>query len=885
MTALKAKILGTTCLLIIILYIWQTFFRLPWIGVSPFEAVPHNTAMLVELDDWQASNNGIDSLISYQTFSNTFPIHQFLDDFSYLKTLIPTVQEAKHIVAALQVGGAQKLDWVLIVDNPIDTFDLSFFKDTIRDFRVNQYTYDSEPVYDFRVKKGIENKTNFSMTQYRNLLIFGNYSLLVEEAINQLKTPHKNITRQSVFQRIQRNEALEKVFNVYLNFEKLPDLITPFITATAKKEVEDLKEVATWLKLGLRFEENELKVKGSLIPKSNDRVLDVFTSSMMASNEAILNILPSNIAYGTWFGVDDFKHFFKKLEGRQSEIIEKYFFPWVGEDIAYVVTEPFSQRASAEEFVIFKMKEEAQAQALLDEMEKEEGALKVYDYQMFTIHQLAAEDWLTPLLESKDSTWKNPYYTIIEDYVVIGNDKSALEVWLDKYIVGETLSNNLNFLQFLDELPKEASLLTWFNLYHSSRLLQPYFKAKHRSNIRTGIKKLRHVGFQGLSMQRNWGDFSIEGKVVLGAISENKTTVVWKASLTDKAITKPVVFRNAATQQYEIGVQDANKNFFILNRGGDPILQHVLPDRILSDIYPMDFYKNGRLQYLFNTPNEIYLLNQTGENVGAFPIHLQSPATNGVAVTDFNRNKDYNFFVACKNRHIYGFDKSGRPLEGWNPRRGTGIVKTPLKHFQRDGKDYLVAHSTNRERILGFRRDGDYRFQSPTMPGIFLSDVAYQDGGQWARVVAVDDRGRVHVANTLGEAFKMYLTVGDNEKVKFAFCDVVGDNRRDYVVLSQKSLAVYGYTNNGFKKYLDYTFEHEQDEVFAVYMPGESKAFIGTLCKAKKQIYLLTDEAELYPDFPLAGTSPFVVRDLFNNRENIVIVANDDSIYAYRIRD
>lgn len=885
MRAWKAKILGISSLLIIILYIWQTFFRLPFISVNPFEAVPHNSAMVIELDYWQPTDKGIDSLISFQTFEQTFPICNFLDDFDYLRKLLPLANTPHHAVAALQVGGAQKLDWVFIMEDPTDTFDLTFFTDTIQNLKVNQYSYQGEPVFDFKAKKNVKNRPDFSMSKYRNLIIFGKYSLLVEESINQLKNPQNNITRQSAFRRIQHKESFEKGLNLYIDFKNMPELIIPFITASARKEVERLKDVAAWAKLGLQFEKHEIHIKGGLIPLSNDRILDVFSTDMVANSEDILKVLPSNVAYGSWFGIHDFKYFLKKLNGKQSRLIQEYFMPWVGEDIAYVVTEPFSQVATTEEFVVFKIKDEALAKEKLKEMKKKEKVLRSYDYQMFSVCQLAGEDWLQPIFVRQDSSWKKPYYTIIEDYVVMGNDKSAIEVWLDKYIVGETLSNNPNFLQFINALPKESSLLSWFNLYHSSRLIQPYFKAKHRSAVRSGIKKLKHVGFQGLTMKRNRSHFSLEGKVVLAAISQNKTSIVWKASLTDKAKMAPVVFKNAATQQFEIGVQDGNKNFYILNRGGDPILRHRLPDRILSDVYPMDFYKNGQLQYLFNTPNEIFLIDQAGNNVGAFPIHLQSPATNGVAVTDFNRNKDYNFFVACKNRHIYGFDKSGRPLEGWNPRRGTGIVKTPLKHFQRHGKDFLIAFSTNRERILGFRRDGDYRFQSPTMPGKFLSDIAYQDAGQWARVVAVDDRGRTYVNNTLGESFKMYLTVGENENVKFDFCDVVGDRRRDYVALSENSLAVYGYTRNSFKKYWDYTFEHKQDEVFAVYMPGESKAFIGTYSKAKKQIHLLTSEGELYPDFPLAGTSSFVVKDLFNNRENILIVANDDSVYAYRIRD
>ena len=871
------KILGGIGGIVLILFIWQSFFRLPFIRVNPFEAIPHNTAIIADCKDFLYSQMPSDTLASFKVFQSVYPNDKLVEDLKLFRAIVPNAALPKQrLLAALHLGKREALDWILVLDDQADTFNLEQFADTIRDVRVFEYTYLNQKVYDFKPKN--RTKPEFSIAKYRNLVVFGRYSLLVEEVINQLKWVNSNLCRSSAFRRVKKKEGFKRGIDIYINFAFIRDSFRPFLSDLGKREAATLNQWISWSKLSLQFDTVQMAIKGGLIPNKDNHFLKAVRDT--SDFRLIQQVLPENIAFAHWWNVGKFKRFYGRQSGSQSKLLKKYFMPWIGKECAFVVTQPFSEEAAVEQFILFKIKDKALAEQHLAQLEEDEG-IQQYKYQMFSIKQMTAENWLQPLFTS--AQWNAPFYTILEDYIVIANDKAALEVWLDKYIVGETLSNNPNFLAMQDTLPQRAGLFSFWNIFQSGQWLKSLFKEKYQDNILEQIDEQKDVSFQGVCLQPSWTGFSIEGNAILSYIPQSKTSIVWKASLSNKATIAPVVFRNTS-RKYEIAIQDRENNFYILDNGGNTILKKNLGDRIISRIHPMDFYKNKQQQYLFNTPNAIHLIDNQGQNVGAFPIHLQSAATNGVTVADFNHTKEYSFFIACNNQNIYGFDATGRPLEGWSPRRGAGVIGQPLQHFQRNSQDYLITFSESRKQVLAYKRNGDYRFRSKVLEGSFPSSLGFQHWDLYPRILATNNEGTGYVVNLRGGGFKLNLKAGNNTHVRSVFCDVGGDRRNDYVVMSGKHLVVYYYKGNNFEKLWEYTFEHPQDEIFAVRMPYQRKYYLGTLCKAKKQINLLNYKGELYPDFPLAGTSVFQVVDMFKAREYILVVGHEDSVYAYRLK-
>jgi len=303
----------------------------------------------------------------------------------------------------------------------------------------------------------------------------------------------------------------------------------------------------------------------------------------------------------------------------------------------------------------------------------------------------------------------------------------------------------------------------------------------------------------------------------------------------------------------------------------------------LSEIVAVDYYENGQLQYLFNTSKKIYQIDSDGNDVGAFPLRLNSPATNGALVVDFDENKKYKIYIACKNGNLYGFEKNGVPLPGWNPCKYAGRTTFPLRYFRYENKDYIFGVN-DAGKLYAYSRFGERRFKPVHLRKQFYTPPDFQVMENETRMVAGDHEGYAHVVRPEGQHFKLSLGLKNGHKARFVFSNIVGDERNDYTVLHEDIMAVYCYKGDEFKQVFTHNFDAGQDELFTVDIPRRAKHLIGTYAKTKKQIYLFNGIGEIYPDFPLAGTTRFGIEDLFNDRSRILIVGNGERVFAYKLR-
>ena len=124
---------------------------------------------------------------------------------------------------------------------------------------------------------------------------------------------------------------------------------------------------------------------------------------------------------------------------------------------------------------------------------------------------------------------------------------------------------------------------------------------------------------------------------------------------------------------------------------------------ILGNLYQVDFYKNGKLQYLFNTSEKIHLIDRNGNYVERYPISLRSNATNPIALFDYDKNKDYRMCIAGEDRKVYIYDIEGNVLSGWKFGKTESMVSGRIQHFRINDRDYITISDNNRTYFLDRR--------------------------------------------------------------------------------------------------------------------------------------------------------------------------------------
>ena len=76
---------------------------------------------------------------------------------------------------------------------------------------------------------------------------------------------------------------------------------------------------------------------------------------------------------------------------------------------------------------------------------------------------------------------------------------------------------------------------------------------------------------------------------------------MWESKLDTLADFKPVFVVNHQTRQNEVFVQDLKNNIYLINQVGRILWKVQLPEPINSEVFQVDYFRNGKLQLLFST--------------------------------------------------------------------------------------------------------------------------------------------------------------------------------------------------------------------------------------------------------------------------------------------
>jgi hypothetical protein len=254
---------------------------------------------------------------------------------------------------------------------------------------------------------------------------------------------------------------------------------------------------------------------------------------------------------------------------------------------------------------------------------------------------------------------------------------------------------------------------------------------------------------------------------------------------------KPALVTNHYTGENEIFVQDSKNNIYLINEVGRILWKKQLNEEIISEVYQVDYYKNGKLQMLFNTKNKIHLIDRNGNYVERYPINLPSPATTEISVFDYADNKNYRIFVPCENKRIYDYNIEGNILEGWQFGKTDTKVTAPVQHFRVKTKDYIVFADQYRIYILNRRGKVRVRpekqFASSKNNPFFLNQGS---ANQRAKIVTTNKTGKIYYVYFDGEVKSVTIDEFSRDHY-FLHKDINSDGAEDMVFLDDKKLKVF----------------------------------------------------------------------------------------------
>lgn len=863
-------------------YAWMAFILLGTILVwtlcprrflSAYQAIPSQTAAVIVFQGYESTlkNDAFrqerlfdlspfrkcaqDAREIIQLVGSDTVLQRAFDQNSLLAAFSLQPADSLHAVFALDMGRVVNLEEVLSGQTARYKYFSSVFK--------------GQTLYTVHVSKN----NRLVLAVVRNLLLFSRYSYLVEDAMLETNSRGNWWTKRA---HAAGGGVAEIPLQIIIRPEILAQRCENYLAPMWKKFPEWLAGKLEWIDIF----SNGRQWKATA--GTDYHLKKAFQGP--ALQDAIYTVLPDNTALLgrlSYHLPSDFSALFSN--GNSKGDYRQYVEPWLGKESAYVLLEPFSPGMMEDHYLVLEVQDSVDARLKLDAYGAQRGLLKHYVYQTFEVRQFLSQSFVSPLLGAVgEYAFRNPVITLLNGYAVVAPTTSAMEIWIDKYIVNQTLASNTDFLQLHQALPGKGNAMLLFNTAFIPMLLENIM-AQDSSIVPGDIRVAQQSGFLKLDLRGVPGENRIGADlaVLASAIGQPESSVLWKVALGGEAINQPFVVqtRNKSTEP-AILIQDDQFQLYRLTPGGGVLWRKQMDQPLLGGVTGIDFFSNGTLCYAFNTANAIWILDDNGKEVDGFPLKLQSMATNGVTIVDFDNDHKYTLFLVCANGNLYGFDQFGRPVPGWNPQQGVGRVRHPLVYFKNGTKDYLTVLDIS-GRLSVFNRSGKSHFPPLQFDGdFFVNPLQVDTSARKPRIVCMNGAGRVFVCSPDGQLFSMQLSHKPHAETNLVFDDLLGDSRKEYALLEGQKFSVSDYSGASFKTRFDGIFPVRPDTLFAA---GCCHS-VGALNRDKKQIFLADALNGIHPDFPLAGTTPFVLNRLFQGREEkILVVGNGRSIYAYKI--
>lgn len=745
------------------------------------------------------------------------------------------------------------------------------------------------------------------ITYFRGICMMSTSIPLLEKAINQMD--HPSLIDDANFRKVNKTLAQNIDVNLYFNHHYFPKFIAPVLSDSTANFIAG-NGYGLWSEIDLIQKEDVILLNGfSFSDGTFAGYLDLF-HYQEPRPFTLESYLPASTSFFMAINLDNPQNFFNDYQSFQEKQgsldtylaslheanassgidLMKFAVDFMDGEAGVFYTEQDTARAKDNRLFLMKVSNGNNAASVLVNASKAFAArsgikdairpFRIDQETAYDICRMPVNDFGKRLFGNLFSGVETSWFTVFDNCVVMGASYESVRRYLQSALLKETLANDPDFRQFSSELSQRSNLYLWVSPGKAAPFFGNILNPELFGALMAQLPALEktEIGWQ----------FSSENKMIYNSakikynpVVKKKKATVWRSYLGSRIITQPQFVINPANKnERELVLQDAENNLYLINKDGMILWKVKLSGPVMGEVRQIDYFRDGKLQYLFNTREAIHLIDHSGNNIPTFPLALRGKATNSVSVFDYDNKRDYRFCVACDDRRVYLYDKKGRAVAGWAPEKSSEEVTQPVHHFRSGNKDYIVFF--NRERIYILDRQGKERVNLTTDFLISDNDLILEKiGRNGVQLILTDQEGSIRKINFDGKSEK--LTPGKfSPRHLFIYQDINGDKLPDYIYLDDNTLCLYDHDGTSL---FSQKLEQKSDQrPVVVDISGENK--IGVVSTEGNLIYLFNRDGSLSDNFPLEGNSPINI-GAFNKNvsvRNLIAGSADGFLNNYEIK-
>lgn len=827
--------------------------------------------------------NNIAALDSFFLKNNA--INEILKNKNLLLSFHKTGITSKGFLFVTKINNQQNQDLKKIITDAKFTTDIAFKE------------YDEENIFSITLK----NNTKIHLVKFGNCLAMCNSLILAETVVRHYKHG-QSLGKMQGFEKLYRSSDELADINVFVNLNKFGDYLLNIENPNLGLIQNKVNQFGNWMELDVKLHNDKILMNGfTYVGDSTQGYLKSFLNTTPQKINSIISVLPSNISFFAYQGFGDFKPFYTNFEKYLAETknlyahqrnlevintrykidIHKDFYSWIGKDACSFITEGIQDNVMQNFAAAIHIKDIEIADAALQKiLNATNGKAVALNYLNYNISDLNIPNFLPNVLGDFYTGLNKSYYTILEDYIIFANDISNLKNIIYSYLSTKTLVKNIHFNKFTDNLSSASSYLLYFNCKKISNFYSYFLHpdwAKQFNVVNDKIKDLDGFALQFIS---NSNLFFTNVFINQKEIEENQAVSLVECALDASYAQKPWVVINHNNNEKELMVQDIKNTLYLINNAGKILWKKTLKNQIVGEIHQVDCYKNNKLQYLFGTGKELHLIDRNGNYVSGFPVQLKNEQTCGIAVFDYDKNRNYRILIPTQHK-ILNFGIEGKEIGGWEFKPNDYKIVTIPQLLQINNKDYIVVTDWGGNvRVLNRKGEDRIKLVSSLPKNRPNYELIMNTSLQNSGVLTTDENGTVYMVK-LSDELETITIKALSANHQFYVSNINNDNGKDIVFFDDEKIYAYKLSKKPITEIKNITFT----PAYGVQFFHTKDKIIYTLTNAKdKKVYAYNIDGELYENFPIEGATPCLLVDLDNdNRYELIVGDALGSLYFYKV--
>jgi hypothetical protein len=568
------------------------------------------------------------------------------------------------------------------------------------------------------------NSIQWSITVLNNVLLVSSSSFVIEEAIRFYLSEDASPISAKLGAELSHKDGLGRLL---LSSKGLAKLLAGISAVKNSATYQELQAADYLLALNLQFEDQQLLFKGSIqgVPAVD------FLPSVQAQLAGFENLISTRTHTVTQINLKDSYETQKIINPTfatistvsgevQTKLIDKGFLDLLSGEQYFVEME--SGGLAEKNIALFvKAINPEQSWELLKQYRDSTEFYPTEQYLENEILFFPEVNFPAHLFNGRYAGFAQTYISQVGQLLVMSNSANGMRNLLDDYYQGNTWKKKGEETKSLVSPAAGYSktiLLKkiWPNWVQSANPTWSTFLQKYQAELQA---------FTSLALRIHQNSKGTEATLLLNYSSEEVAQSPTQKSFelaSGKEVTLPsnLIYGPKAIKNFNDGtedlvVQDQNHVLYVINSAGEQVYSQQLASPIVSDAFQIDFFKNGKLQLLFATGDNLYGFDRLGDPLTGFPMTLPGEKITHLNLLDYDSNKEYRYFLATESGNLWLLDKQGKQLEGWSPLTLGEKTTGPPFHARVQGKgDFMVALGTSGKLYL-FNRKGEPQPGSPVI--------------------------------------------------------------------------------------------------------------------------------------------------------------------------